>query len=104
MQAPAEDADTSPTLKIFVLDDNNQASPITAEQVSGGLGAQGTTVFDRVPDPSPILQDQHGILVTAKSTSDTTLASKMIELDDIFTFNTARSLIFAQDIIPGAHT
>ena len=81
-----------------MLDDNNQASPITAEQVFGGLGAQGTTVFDRVPDPSPILQDQHGILVTAKSTLDTTLASKMIELGDIFTFNTARSLLFAQDL------
>jgi len=63
VQAPAEDEDTSTTLKISVLDDNNQASPITAEQVSGGLGAQGATVFDRVPDPSPILQDQHGILV-----------------------------------------
>ena len=81
-----------------MLDDNNQASPITAEQVSGGLGAQGTTVLDRVPDPSPILQDQPGILVTAKSTLDTTLASKMIEFGDIFTFNTARSLLFAQDL------
>ena len=63
MQTPAEDEDKSTTLKISVLDHNNQASPITAEQVSGGLGAQGATVFDRVPDPSPILQDQHGILV-----------------------------------------
>ena len=78
VQVPAEDEDKSTTLKISVLDDNNQASPITAEQVSGGLGAQDTTMFDRVPDPSPFPQDQHGILVNAKSTSDTTLASNMI--------------------------
>ena len=94
VQAPAEDEDVLTRSKISVLDDNIQASPITAEQVSGGLGAQDTTVFDRVPDPSPFPQDQHGILVNAKSTSDTTLASNMIECGDTFTFNTARSLIF----------
>ena len=94
VQAPAEDEDVLTRSKISVLDDNIQASPITAEQVSGGLGAQDTTVFDRVPDPSPFPQDQHGILVNAKSTSDTTLASNMIECDDTFTFTTARSLIF----------
>ena len=94
VQAPAEDEDVITRSKISVLDDNIQTSPITAEKVSGGLWAQDTTVFDRVPDPCPFPQDQHGILVNAQSTSDTTLASNMIECDDTFTFTTARSLIF----------
>ena len=54
-------------------------------------------MIDRGPDPSPVPQDQHGILVTAKFTSDATLASKMIEFNDIFTFNADGSLILAQD-------
>ena len=50
---------------------NNQASPTTAQQASGGLGAQGTTVLARVSDPSPIPHDQPGTLANAKITTDT---------------------------------
>ena len=35
VQAPAEDEEMSTRSKISVLDDNNQASPIIAQQVSG---------------------------------------------------------------------
>ena len=38
-------------------------------------------MIDRGPDPSPVPQDQHGILVSAKFTSDATLASKMLAQD-----------------------
>ena len=40
---------------------------------------------------SSIPHDQHGISMNAKFTTDTTLASKMIEIDDIFTFNVGHS-------------
>ena len=36
--------------------------------------------------------------MTVKFSSDTTLASKLVGFDDIFTFNTDRSLLFAQDL------
>ena len=49
------------------LQNNNQASPTTAQQASGGLGAQGTTVPARVSDPSPIPHDQPGTLASGKN-------------------------------------
>jgi hypothetical protein len=51
---------------------DTQTSPTTAQQVLGGLGAQTTTVVDRVYDPSPIPPDQPGNLAKQTTTTDTT--------------------------------
>ena len=73
------------------LQNNNQASPTTAQQVSGGLGAQGTTVPARVSDPSPIPNDQPGILANAKITTDTTPAERTLGMEDVMTDETGES-------------
>ena len=70
---------------------NNQASPTTAQQVSGGLGAQGTTVPARVSDPSPIPHDQPGILANAKITTDTIPAERTLGMEDVMTDETDES-------------
>ena len=62
------------------------------------LSALGPQIQELRPHPFEALLRTAPLLVTAKSTSDTTLASKMIEFGDIFTCNTARSLFFAQDL------
>ena len=67
---------------------NNQASPTTAQQASGGLGAQGTTVPARVSDPSPIPHDQPGTLANAKITTDT---QGLLGREDVITDETDES-------------
>ena len=52
--------DVEPKRKNNTLVIDTQTSPTTDQQVSGGLGAQSTTVIDRVYDPSPIPHDQPG--------------------------------------------
>ena len=71
------------------LQNNNQASPTTAQQASGGLGAQGTTVPARVSDPSPIPHDQPGTLANAKITTDT---QGLLGREDVMTDETDESL------------
>ena len=59
-------------LQTITLAIDIQTSPTTAQQVLGGLGAQTTTVVDRVYDPSPIPPDQPGNLAKQTITTDTT--------------------------------
>ena len=56
---------------ITALDNNNKQSPTTAGQVSGGLGAQGMTMLDRVLDSSLIPNDQHGLSALTTHSTDT---------------------------------
>ena len=70
------------------IQNNNQASPTTAQQVSGGLGAQGTTVPARVSDPSPVPHDQPGTLANAKITTDT---QGLLGREDVMTDETDES-------------
>ena len=63
--------DVEPERENNTLVIDTQTSPTSTEQVSGGLGAQGTTVLDRVYDPSPIPHDQPGKLAKETTTTDT---------------------------------
>ena len=71
---------------------------VQPEEVETPLSAFGPRIQELRPHPFEALLRTAPLLVTAKSTSDTTLASKMIEFGDIFTFNTALSLLFPQDL------
>ena len=70
---------------------DTQSSPTTA-QVSGGLGAQSTTVLDRVCDPIPISHDQPGKLGKETTTTDTIPAQGTRGVADVRTDKTGESL------------
>ena len=64
---------------------DTQTSPTTDQEVSEGIGAQSTTVLDRVSDPSPIPHDQPGNLAKETTTTDTTTGQWTRDVEDVKT-------------------
>ena len=83
---------------------DTQTSPTTAQQVLTGLGAQSTTVLDRVSDPSPIPHDQPGNLAKETTTTDTTTGQWTRGVEDVKTSPTLAKQTTTTDTTPGQWT